>query len=153
MPIKIDFSDITGSIASVQRFFSDFEPLLNRIVDEITVPDIEHIFATDGLGTWAATSRPNPILRDTYRLHGSVTDKNNNEFIIEITGNLLSIDSDNSAVFYHKFHEDASQYNVRFPERPVIGLLDDTDPRIEDVVQDYIDTVVDDVLRQFGASV
>ena len=150
MPINIDFSDITGSIASVQRFFSDFEPLLNRIVDEITVPDIEHIFATDGLGTWAATSRPNPILRDTYRLHGSVTDKNNNEFIIEITGNRLSIDSDNSPVFYHGFHEDGT---AKFPARPVVGLLDDTDPRIEDVVQDYVDTAVDDVLRQFGVSV
>ncbi len=150
MPITIDFSDISGSIASVQRFFSDLEPLLNRIADEITVPDIEHVFDTDGLGTWAATSRPNPILRDTYRLHRSVTDRGGSEFIIEISGNRLSIDSDNSPVFYHSYHEDGT---ARFPARPVIGLLDDTDPRIEDLVQDYVGTAVDDVLRQFGASV
>ena len=153
MPIVIDFRDITGSIASVNRFFSDFEPLLNRIVDEFFVPEIEHIFDTDGLGTWAPTSRPNPILRDTYRLQGSLTDRNHGEFLFEIQGNSLSADSDNSPVFYHKFHEDADQYNVPFPERPVIGLLDDTDPRIEDIVQDYIDTAVNDVLRQFGVSV
>ena len=150
MPITIDFSDIIKSEASVRRFFSDFEPLLNRIVDEITVPDIEHIFDTDGLGTWDDTSRPNPILRDTFRLHGSVTDRNNNEFIIEISGNRLSIDSDNSPVFYHRWHEEGTS---RFAARPVIGLLDETDPRIEDVVQNYVDTAVDDVLRQFGASV
>ena len=123
------------------------------MIDELLVPDIEHVFDTDGLGTWRPTTRSNPILRDTFRLYNSLTDKNNSEFIIETEELKIIIDYEDSPVFYHKFHEDGTETkdgNEWIPARPVVGLLDDTDPRIQELLETYVREIIDTILQQFG---
>ena len=152
MPIIVDFNDVYGSIASIERAFTDLTPFMNRWIDELLIPDIENIFSSNGLGTWLPTTRSNPILRDELRLYKSVTDRNSPEFLIEVDGNRMIIDTEESSVFYHDWHEEGPDVyeNVRFPARPVIGLLDDDDPRIDELLEDYVRELVDEILRQFG---
>ena len=131
--IRFDHADITSAIAYIRNAFANTSNLMQSIKDDFITPEIENIFDTDGYGTWDQTSRPNPILRDTLLLKDSIDD------IIEIGNDTLSIDTDKSAATYHTYHEDSTP---RFVARPVIGLLDDEDPRIEEIIEAWVDDVI-----------
>ena len=131
--IRFDHADITRAVAYIRNAFANTSNLMQSIKDDFVTPEIENIFDTDGYGTWDQTSRPNPILRDTLLLKDSIDD------IIEIGHDTLSIDTDKSTASYHSLHEDGT---TRFVARPVIGLLDDEDPRIEEIIEDWVDGVI-----------
>ena len=146
MPARFDISDLQQALSRIRQDLSDLSPLLERVRDEVIILQIENIFSTDGLGTWDSTSRPNPILRDTGALYDSVTDSGSAVF--DIDADSLSI---SPSVYYHEWHEGGwDEYNVRFPPRPVLRLLDTDDPEIENIVQDYIDDIADRHLTPLG---
>ena len=140
MAIDVDFTDIDEeflpALTGIINEFSNLAPVFERIVDNVLIPEHEDIFATDGRGTWQPTTRPNPILRDTLRLYGSLTDKNHADNITDIGQDYLEFGSD---VFYHDYHEYGTS---KFPAREVIGLWDIQD-EVDDEYQDWITEIID----------
>ena len=140
MAIDVDFTDIDEefipALTAIIEEFSDLSGVFGSIIDNILIPEHEDIFSSDGRGTWDPTTRPNPILRDTLRLHGSLTDRNHADNITDIGADYLEFGSD---VFYHDFHEHGTS---RFPARPVIGLWDIQD-EVDSEFQTWIDEIID----------
>ena len=131
--IRFDHDDITRALDYIRNAFANTSDLMQSIKDDFITPEIENIFNTDGYGGWAGTERPNPILRDTLLLQDSIDD------IIDVDNDSISIDTSDSSAFYHDLHEEGTS---RFEARPVIGLLDDEDPRIEEIIEEWIDDVI-----------
>ena len=128
-----DQRDILEAFNLLKDLLDDFSPLFERWRDEFYIVQTEYIFDTDGLGTWDPTTRPNPILRDTYDLFNSYTDINDPNFQETISGTRVSFDT---GVYYADWHE---QGTSRFVARPVAGLIDFDDPELERISQEYAD--------------
>lgn len=145
----LNYQDILQALVYIRSQLEDFSPLFNRVIDEFYVVQTENIFDTDGLGTWDPTTRPNPILRDTYELFDSYTDRNSADFDLDIGTDEFSV---RSTVFYADWHEYGwDRYNVHYPPRPVVSLIDDNDPTLAQIVQDYvndIDQQMDEILSR-----
>ena len=147
MSIEVDFTDIDEefipAITGIINDFSDLRPLLERVVDNVLIPEHEEIFATDGRGSWErspGSTRTNPILRDTLRLYGSLTDKNHPDNITDIGQDYLEFGSD---VYYHDYHETGTS---KFPANPVIGLWD-VEAEVEEEFQLWTDEIIDRWVR------
>lgn len=141
----LDYRDILQALIYIRGQLEDFSPLFNRIIDEWYVVETENIFDTDGLGTWDPTTRPNPILRDTYALFESYTDRGSPDFVADIGTHEFDV---RTTVFYADWHEEGT---VNHAARQVVGLLDDNDPVLAQIVQDYlneIDQEMDDLLSR-----
>ena len=157
MPATFDVSDLQQALSRIRQDMSDLSPLLERVRDTLVITQIENIFDTDGLGTWDPTTRPNPILRDTGALYDSLTSPNSDVFDITSRAGLHELVitagsiTGGRGVFYHESHEGGyDEYNVRFPPRPVLRLIDVDDSEVENEVQDYIDEIADRYLGALG---
>ena len=143
MPINIDFEGIDEEfiipLTNIINAFTDLTDVFHKIRDNVLIPEHQDIFASDGRGTWDATSRPNPILRDTLLLYNSLTDPNHAENISVISQYEFEFGSD---VFYHDWHEEGTE---KFAKRPVIALWD-----IDDEVDDEFQGWIDDLIDRFG---
>ena len=140
MGIDVDFTDIDEefipALTAIIEEFSDLSGIFETIVDDVLIPENEEIFSSDGRGLWDDTSRPNPILRDTLRLYGSLTDRNHPDNITEISQYELEFGSD---VFYHDWHEEGTS---RFVARPVIGFWN-IDDEVDSEFQEWISDIID----------
>ena len=140
MAIDVDFTDIDEefipALNAIIDEFTDLTGIFETIVDDVLIPENQEIFSSDGRGLWDDTSRPNPILRDTLRLYGSLTDRNHPDNITEISQYELEFGSD---VFYHDYHEEGTS---RFVARPVIGYWD-IDDEVDAEFQEWITDVID----------
>ena len=147
MAIVVNLQQEQAILRELDEHFSDLTPLFTEVADVFLIPKIEQIFDTDGLGTWAPTQRTNPILRDTYALYNSLTNRNDVNANFIATSNTFSF---GSHLFYHELHEGGwDEFNVPFPPRPIIGLIDDDDPEIGETIQNYINEVVSNIFRKY----
>lgn len=140
MAITFDANQIRDAIVFFRREFANPVSLFEDIVTDFYIPENIETFATDGRGTWDPTQRPNPILRDTLALYNSFTDINDSNFVFIVDPSGFEVGSD---VFYWEWHEFGwDEYDVRFPPRPITGLLDPDDPQIEDVIISWFDDLI-----------
>lgn len=147
MAIVVSLQEEQQILREIDDAFSDYTPLFTDIRDVFLIPNIDNIFATDGLGTWAQTTRPNPILRDTLDLYNSLTDPNDPNMNFPITATEFEF---GSHVFYHEWHEEGwDAFNVPYPPRPIIGLLDEDDPEIGVVIQHFIDDIIGRIFSRY----
>ena len=145
--------DIRHEIAGLTHIInelSNLRPLLDRWRDEVYIRQFVEIFSTDGLGTWDGTSRPNPILRDTLRLYDSLTDASSIDSIFQYTNTEIFADSEMSSVFYHDYHETGTS---KFEARPIIGLIDETDPLLDQIAQEHLDAIFDQAQTFFEGGI
>ena len=137
MPITVSLEEEQRILREIDEDFSDLTPFFTDIRDVFLIPNIDNIFDSDGLGTWAETTRSNPILRDTLALYNSLTDPNSPDSSTVIEPNAFEF---GSTLFYHDLHEGGwDEFNVNFPPRPIIGLIDEDDPQIGEILQNFID--------------
>ena len=140
MAIVVSLEEEQRILKEIDDALSDLSPLFTDVRDVFLIPNIDNIFNTDGLGTWDPTSRPNPILRDTLALYNSLTNANDPNMDFTAAHNSFSF---GSHLFYHELHEGGwDEFNVPFPPRPIIGLLDENDPEIGDIIQNFTDDIV-----------
>lgn len=145
--LTLNDRDLQQAFQFLIDHLSDLTPLWDRILEQWYIVQTENIFDTDGLGTWDATSRPNPILRDTYRLFESYTDPNHPDFIWTTTEFSLAYGSN---VPYSDWHEDGTS---KLKKRQVIALLDQEDAALDVVLQDWIndlDSILEDILARIA---
>lgn len=134
MPAQLDWQQERQALQEIRDELSDLSPLLERVRDEAIIAQVETLFDTDGLGQWDPTTRPNPILRDTYDLYTSVTDPNSG--VYQITAYDLDIDH---TIFYGDLHEGGwDEFNVPYPPRPIFGLVD-VDADVARIGQEWAD--------------
>lgn len=138
--IKVSTRDTERSLTQINRDLDDLRPLWELIRREYVIPSIDNIFKTDGRGTWAPTSRPNPILRDTRRLFKSYTIPGASGNINEVTRNRFRWGSNVPYAQYHEFPDRAPN----LPVRAVVELL--TSPaetmKVDAIVRRWTNNVI-----------
>ena len=136
-----DFSDIHNAIDRAKREISRKRVVLESIRDDAIIPQLHNIFDTSGLGQWQpAVSSDNALLIDSGTLLNSLTSPNSGSFTI---GNdYLEV---RHSVSYGDFHEDGTGY---LPQREIIGLLDENDPAITNIIQGWI-SVIESIVERF----
>lgn len=132
--VKVKTISVENEITQIKQDLNNFTTLFALIRREFLIKRIKEIFASDGYGTWAPTTRPNPILRDTLALYRSYTQPGVPGNINIETPTSLTWGSD---IFYAEFHEYGTSNMI---ERPVLELLDVSE--IERLVEEWVESIV-----------
>ena len=103
------FSDVPDRMRVIADQLDDARPLWDYLYRAGLPQWFALTFETDGFGSWAPTSRPNPILRDTRRYIRSFTQR---------TSGTIDVRSPHSweygsSVEYGTFHEEGRGQRVR----------------------------------------
>ena len=114
--------------------------LFTQIRKEWLIRNIKEIFATDGNGKWKATTRTNPILRDTRRMYKSYTRANARGNVNRIRGDTLTW---GSSIEYSDYHETGTS---RMVARPVIGML--AQQKYQRRLSNIVDTYMQGIFRR-----
>lgn len=136
--IRVNLERTAQDLTELKEELTDFSPLWRIFRDRWTSEAFHRVFRTDGLGTWAETRRPNPILRDTLALLRSYTEANASGNISEITSKRFVWGSN---IEYAGIHE----RGLGIVARPVAGLVI-IDPvsnrRLEQLTEDYVEQII-----------
>ena len=118
--ISLDSTRAKFRLRRIRESTRDKRTLFLSIQRRFLIPRIREIFATDGDGTWAATQRSNPILRDTLRLMRSYTIRGAPGNVYRRTGNQYQSQLVwGSSIDYADIHEEGRGIIAR----PVVGLI------------------------------